>query len=303
MRKSEFIYNGDHADDQPLFLQDGDYVDFETLHPERGFHILPGPWISAFAKRTYKANHDNRQARLARTPKVPDGRPYLIRYKQDRRVSKDSAYTRHSNADALLNEKPHYKTDPFAHRVFEDLVQASIELGIRDAGFSITKWHELPKSKAVSEVLNKGRNPHLIETYYDRRYDKYHHLCPDGEPHRIDDGNDHLHYTKEIQLLTSRAKNKQKFLNYKWFFEHKKWRTYYDFTNFVVVFVAKNEEQKRMLMILCHEVYEGKCTHIGFTSWCDPWTDPQFPKPSGTIFTRDLERVGFSPVSLSRLWE
>ena len=284
MRKSEFHYDGKHADDQRLILNDGDREIFELLHPVRGYHMLPGPWIGELTGRAYARNLDNRLARLARAPSN-----YLIRYKQDRRISKDSVYARHQRADTAMGEKPVYKRDPHAHRLLEDMVQASIEIGVKaDPRFRFTHPHELAL----------GDTPDRITVAADD-------LCPDGAPARIDDESHHLHFIKEIQRSRNNTKNRIRFEHYKALFksEQYKKKSAWNIDNLVVVFVSKNEADMRELMTLCAEAYDGKCRYIGFTFWHDPWNDSRIEKPTGTMFTCELLRVGFPDTSFSKMWE
>ncbi len=299
MRKSEFFYKGEHADDLPLSILESDKTVFELLHPERGFHILPGPWIADFIGRPYARNFDHRLSRLARAP-----HNYLLRYKQDRRISKDSAYARAPKADTVMQEKPHYQRDELAHRILEDLTQASIELGVRDdANFRISKWHQVPHSDAVKKIAAKGNNPHRIEL-------KDGHLLPDGKPFRIESHGEHLYVLgKEIDRRTEPLKSTaqrrsiaEKFHHYKEVYDKKLWRTYYGFDNAVVLFITIDEQRMNAMMDYGQHVFGPSCKYIGFTCWDDHWNAIKYSKPSDTMFTRPWKRIGERDVHLNRLW-
>lgn len=266
MRKSEFSYSGEHADDRKLYVSDGDKEFFSLLHPNR-YHILPGPWVCALLGRPYYRSNDHRLARLARAP-----HNFLIRHKQDRRISKDSAYQRAPNADKLMNDEAAYKKDPLAHRILEDIVQASIELGVL------------------------GREDLRLRRTDIERFEE---LVPDGNVYTILDRTHHLNYVKEIQRSRNNTKNRVRFKHYDTLSKNK---NTYGLQNLVVLFIAKSDEEMRELMKLCEQEI-GAPKYIGFSVSGDPWNDPQFPKPSGDYLEHPWQRVGHPPVFLSKLWE
>jgi len=308
MRKSEFDYVGENADHQLLYVSENDRRIAEILHPQRGYQILSGPEIAALTDQGYLNNTaGTRLGRLARHSTCNDGRPYLVRYKQDRKISKASLYSRHKNFDKLLNETPVYSNESIAHLTLQCHSLCSIELGVKwDSQkrkyFKLTKTHE----------LDLGPNPDYI-TLPDGT-----EIHPDIKPTLLQSPRHSLYFVGEIQRSRSNVKNRARFKNYHNLFKSEKYKdpNQWGLPNLVVLFICKQEDEMNELINLCKAEYcpnpkcnrkcthpDAECSHIGFTSYCDPWNDRQYPAPTDTIFTRDFIRIGYHPTSLLKMWD
>ena len=159
-RLSQLIHSGAHADPDALALGLLDEAIFTILEPQYGKQFLPSNWIHALLplhiERRYSLAHvANRLARLGRQPHA-----YLIR-RQERQ--KHGVYSRSYKADEHLDERPVRRTEEFAHQVLEHIVQASLELGIHEAGNSFRNWPAIVAMGNVPAVTLKDK-PHVLPT-------------------------------------------------------------------------------------------------------------------------------------------
>ncbi len=153
---SQFAYNGKDADTEPLRLTGDDLAVLKTLNPEI-YAYLPAPWLHALAHphKNY-IRFAGRLARLARwrhqfndygkiLPDAPLKAPYLLRHQV---ALKHAVYSRTERGDRLVNEPSPYRSTQWqAHQILQDMVHASIELGVRqDPAFQMLHWPALRDS-------------------------------------------------------------------------------------------------------------------------------------------------------------
>ncbi len=292
--KSLFVADGEHADDRALFLSERDLAIFRLLDPENGYRFLPSSWIHAFVGGD-QLRVAKRLGRLARTP-----HNYLER-RQD--WYKHPVYERTAKADAQLGEKRFRDRDPFAHRLLEDLVQASIALAVAaDPAASLVPWSELAASGKVPTATLDSKQPHAIPLRQGK-------LVPDGKPFAITRNGRWLFVLgKEIDRGTepltagyARRTIKEKFEHYRECFDDRRFATHYGFTNSIVLFVATSQVRMASMMELCRTVI-GPCTWLFFAHTKDWANEPHFPTPSGDLLG-PCQRVGHPAFNLSTLGE
>ena len=168
--KSQFNYGGDDADDRTLSLTERDLEILRLLDPEYRFHYLPSNWIHDFIGGD-ELRLSKRLGRLARAP-----HKYLER-RQDR--YKHAVYSRSSKADRHLGEHSVRDRDPFAHRLLEDLIQASIEIGVgADSRLRLVPWSELAASGKIPKATLDSSEPRAIALRSGK-------IIPDGMPFAI----------------------------------------------------------------------------------------------------------------------
>lgn len=159
--------------DRSLYLTERDQDIFRLLDPEQGYHYLPSNWVHAFIG----GDQLRLAKRLGRLAREPHG--YLAR-RQD--WYKHAVYSRTSKADAYLGEHRTPDRDPFAHRLLEDMVQASIALGVSaDPGLALVPWAALAATGRIPKSTMDCTEPHAIVSRDGK-------LVPDGKPFAIRKG-------------------------------------------------------------------------------------------------------------------
>ena len=292
--KSQFNYNGEDADGRPLVLSDRDALIFRLLDPEHGYHYLPTNWIHAFIGGD-ELRLAKRLGRLAREP-----HSYLDR-RQD--WYKHAVYSRTTKADRHLGERPDRDRDPFAHRLLEDLVQASIAIGISAVpDLQLMSWRDLTSTGKIPAATMESNERHAIPLRSGK-------LIPDGKPFAIRSGNQwRFVLGKEIDRGTeplkanhARRSIKEKFEHYRECFEDRRYATHYGFPNSIVLFVTTAERRMSSMMDLCRDLI-GPCTYLLFAHTKDWAIEPHFPPPNGDLLG-PYQRVGHPPLHLSTLGE
>jgi len=296
-RLSQLIHSGEHADPEALQIGELDEAFFSILEPQYGKQFLPSNWIRALLplhiESRYSQSHvSNRLARLGRQPHA-----YLHR-RQDRQ--KHGVYSRSYKADEHLDEQPVRRTEPFEHQVLEHIVQASIELGIHEAGFTFKNWPAIVAMGNVPAQTLAGK-PHHLDTPHGQ-------LLHDGPPFLFHDSNGTgiTIIGKEIDRATehkgSRSNLTEKFQKIKYIFDHKIWASHYGFKHAFVLFVFTGED--RMHNFLNHIKQEnGACKYILCTHTKDWAKKYSYPPPSSTFFTRPWHRANQPDFYLSTMSE
>ena len=292
--KSQFNYSGEDADERPLILSDRDALIFRLLDPEHAYHYLPTNWVHAFVGGD-KQRVAKRVGRLAREP-----HSYLDR-RQD--WYKHAVYSRTAKADLHLGERPSRDRDPFVHRLLEDLVQASIAIGVNTVpNLELMPWRDLTATGKIPATTIESKEPHAIHLRTGK-------LVPDGKPFAIKRGNQwRFVLGKEIDRGTeplkanhARRSIKVKFEHYRECFEDRRYATHYGFPNSVVLFVTTAERRMTSMMELCRDVI-GPCTYLLFAHTKDWASEPRFPPPNGDMLG-PYQRVGHPPLHLSTFGE
>ena len=276
--------------DSSLWLTERDQDIFRLLDPAHGHHYLPSNWIHAFIG----GDQLRLAKRLGRLAREPHG--YLAR-RQD--WYKHAVYSRTSKADTYLGEPRTRDRDPFAHRLLEDLVQASIALGANaDSRLALVPWVALAATGKIPRSIIDSTEPHSIALSDGK-------LVPDGKPFAIRNG-DRWRFIlgKEIDratepLVTAHARRsiRQKFERYAECFERRNYQTHYGFPNALVLFVTISPSRMTAMMEVCREVI-GPCSYLLFAYTKDWAREPRFPSPNGDMLG-PYEGVGHPPLHLA----
>ena len=289
--KSQFKYSGDDADDCTLSLTERDLEIFRLLDPEHRFHYLPSNWVHAYIAGD-ELRLSKRLARLAREPHK------FLERRQD--WYKHAVYSRTTKADRHLGERRVRDRDPFAHRLLQDLVQASIEIGAAtDQQLRMAHWHELATSGKIPKATIESLEPNAISLRSSK-------LLPDGKPFAIVSGGLwRFVLGKEIDRGTeplvgahARRSIRQKFTAYAECFEHRLYTTHYGFPNAVVLFVTTSEMRMNNMMQLCDDVI-GPCSFLAFAHTKDWAIESRFPSPTGDL-CGSFKRVGHPSLRLTK---
>ena len=280
--------------DSPLWLTERDSEIFRLLDPDYGYSYLPSNWIHAFIG----GDQLRLAKRLGRLARKQHG--YLAR-RQD--WYKHAVYSRTSKADAYLGERRTRDRDPFAHRLLEDMVQASIALGVSaDPKLALVPWAALAATGKIPKATIESTDAHAIALRAGK-------LVPDGKPFAIRNG-DRWRFIlgKEIDratepLVTAHARRsiRQKFESYAECFERRIYQTHYGFPNALVLFVTTSPSRMSAMMDLCREVV-GPCSYLLFAHTKDWAREPHFPSPNGDM-RGPYERVGHPPLHLADFGE
>ena len=280
--------------DRSLCLTERDNEIFRLLDPEQGYHYLPSNWIHAFIG----GDQLRLAKRLGRLAHEPYG--YLARRQE---WYKHAVYSRTSNADTYLGEHRTRDRDPFAHRLLEDIVQASIALGVTaNPNLSLVPWFALAATGKIPKATIDSSEPHAIALRDGK-------LVPDGKPFATRNG-DRWRFVlgKEIDratepLVTAHARRsiRQKFERYAECFERRIYQTHYGFPNALVLFVTTSPSRMSAMMELCREVV-GPCSYLLFAHTKDWAREPRFPSPNGDMLG-PYERIGHPPLHLADFGE
>jgi len=315
---SQFIYDGDNADRKPLRITQADQATLRLLNPEL-FTYLPSNWINAFVGGN-PSRFAKRLARLARYRHQFDARgqlipdaalepPYLLRRQQ---FCRHAVYSRTERGDRLVAElAPHRSKQPFAHQLLQDMVQASIELGVRThPDFQLLTWPvlrehgwtELGVQKYVPQPTLRLPDPHLIKLHNG-------HSKADGAPFLLKHatGDQLFVLGKEIDRSTepltgpnTRRSIKEKLEHYKEIFDKRLYRTHYGFPNSIVLFYTVSEGRMHSIVRLAEEF---RCPYIAFYHWKDWANEPSYPPSTGELFTAAGKRADRPDFRLDAFWQ
>lgn len=281
------------TDGHALFLSARDLEIMRLLDPEHGYRYLPSNWVHAFVGGD-QLRVAKRLGRLSRAP-----HNYLER-RQD--WYKHPVYERTPKADIELGEKRLRDRDPFAHRLLEDLVQASIALALAaDPAARLVDWPHLAGSGKVPVATLDSKQPHAIPLRQGK-------LVPDGKPFAITRNGRWLFVLgKEIDRGTeplsagyARRTIKEKLEHYRECFEDRRFTTHYGFPNSIVLFVTVSPVRMASMMELSRTVI-GPCTWLLFAHTKDWANEPHFPTPGDLL--GPCQRVGHPAFNLSTLGE
>jgi hypothetical protein len=317
---SQFKYDGHHADRSPLRITRADLATLRLLNPQL-YTYLPSNWINAFIGGN-PFRFAKRLARLARYRHQLDGSgqiipdaalepPYLLRRQE---FCRHAIYSRTERADYLLGETPPPRgKQPFAHQLLQDMVQASIDLGVRaHPDFQLVTWPtlrehgwtELSVQQCVPDRTLRLQDPHLIKL-------RNGHSRADGAPFLLKHVTGYQLFVlgKEIDRSTepltgpnTRRSIKEKFEHYQEIFDNKLYRTHYGFPNSIVLFYTISEGRMLSILRLAEEFF-GSCAYIVFYNWKDWANEPSYPPASGELFTTSGKRANCPDFWLDTFWQ
>lgn len=292
--KSQFAYSGIHADDRTLALTPRDIQVLRLLDPEHGYHYLPSHWIHAFVGGD-ALKVSKRLGRLAREP-----HGYLARRQE---WYKHAVYSRTTKADRYLGERRTRDRDPFPHRVLQDMVHASIALGLKThPDLELVSWLGLASTGKVPAATLDSAEPHAIPL-------KSGAIIPDGKPFAIRRGSQWRFIlgveidrgTEPLATGSARRSIKQKLERYAECFNDRVFTSHYGFPNSLVLLVTTSPERMKSMMTLTESVI-GACSYLLFTHTSDWALAPRFPPPNGDLLG-PFERVGHPPLHLTTFGE
>lgn len=287
------------ANGRPLEMRARDRAILELLDPQLRYKYLPSNWIHAFVG----GNWTGLRKRLARMKREPEC--YLLRPKQqdfsENARYKHDVYTRSDAGARYLgtsNSSKVYKDREYAHDLLCDLVDASIELGVRaDPSLRLLTWADLATHPNVPARTRNAAHPFRIPLGV-QQHGKDLVLEPDGRPVIIEKSDNgvfrkNLYLLKEIDLNTEplsssndRASWQRKFERYKIFFDNKLYATHYGFSSCLVLVVTTSEQRLRALLAMQPPAY--------FLFRVEPnhARAAHFPAPSGSMVTEPWRRAG-----------
>ena len=193
--------------------------------------------------------------------------------------------------------------DPFAHRLLEDLVQASITFGVNSyPDLELVPWIDLAATGKIPKATIERSEPRAIPLSSDK-------LIPDGKPFAIKRGTAwRFVLGKEIDrgtepLSTGHARRsiRQKFEHYAECFSKRHYASHYGFPNSIVLFITTSPKRMASMMDLCGEVI-GPCSYLLFAHTIDWANAPRFPPPNGDMLG-PFYRVGHPPFNLATFGE
>ena len=272
--RSQFIYDGKHADDQPLMLSLLDLQRFRTL---ARFPYLPSHWVLALTGGNEQRSY-SRLARLAREPHA-----FLDR-RQD--WYKHAVYSLTRKGYAAINATPDMTRDPFAHQLLQSLVEASFEIEVTDADH--LNWNDIV---ALGKVPYEALTANAIPLLQDK-------LLPDGRPNALRRNGKHLFYVKEIDRATEplspttkRRSIQEKFRHYSEFIRRDLYKSHYGFPNCLVLFITTSEARMHGMMKLATKEI-GDAKWMLFTHTRDWANEGSYPAPPLGLYTRAWKRNG-----------
>lgn len=298
----------------PLTVSPKDIEIFKLLDPERRYSILPTNWIQALlgGDPTWMSK---RLGRLSR-------RPYKYLHRPEEQwtfnaLYKHALYRRADKADqylieqGLLRRRAKRRTDALRHQLLDNLVDASIELGVTaDPALSLLDWHGILDHPKTPAALSDANEPFRLRIGEQS-------LIPDGRPFVLRrsqaDGRalSLCILGKEIDRATeplrpSRMRHTsiaRKFELYRKIFNAKLYQSHYGFPNAMVLIVTVSEAHMQNMMALAAEIMGGKCSYLLFKTIEDFANIARSPQVSTAMLETPWQRAGYPPFYLSTFSE
>lgn len=277
----------------------------ELLDPEFGYKYLPSNWIHAFVGGNWTGLR-KRLARMKRKPECYLLRPALQDWSENAKYKHDVYARADAGARFLgtVNGSKAYKDREYAHDLLTDLVDASIELGVRaDPSLRLLTWRQLANHPNVPLATRLCPQPFRIPLGTSVGRDPY--LEPDGRPlivEKRDNGvfRANLYLLKEIDLNTepltsptARASWQRKFGRYKIFFDDRIYSRHYGFRSCHVLVVTTSEQRMHALLRM------NPPSHFLFRVEPNHARAPHFPAPGDWILTTPWKRANAADVWLN----
>lgn len=284
---------------RPLEMGARDRAILELLDPKFRFKYLPSNWVHAFIGGDWTWLR-KRLARMKRGPEC-----YLVRPKQqdwsENARYKHDVYARSDAGAKFLgtaNGSKIYKDREYAHDLLTDLVDASIEIGVRnDPSLRLLTWAHLATHPNVPARTRHAEHPFRIPLGR-HVHNKELFLEPDGRPLIIEKSDNgvfrkNIYLLKEIDLstepltsATDRASWQRKLQRYKMFFDGKLYAAHYGFSSCLVLVVTTSEQRMNAMLAMKPPPY--------FLFRVEPnyARAPRFPAPGGWMVTEPWRRAG-----------
>lgn len=312
-RRSRWRFDGCDADAAPLTVTERDIAIFELLDPEHRYTYLPSHWVHAFIGGD-RLRLSKRLGRLSRAP-----HHYLVRPPQRAQsvnaLYKHDVYARAEAADRLLvarglrAERARRPSEPYAHQLLNDLVDASIEIGVlTDPTLHLVTWRDILAHPKLPATTRASAQPFHIPLANAT-------LIPDGRPFVIErtlpDGSTRFLCVlgKEIDRHTEpltatdmeRSSIARKLHHYRELFATRAYQSQFGFPNAVVLVISTNVQHLSNMMALTAKII-GPCSYLLFRHVPDWAHAPRFPSPSGDLLG-SFARVQHPPFNLKTLGE
>jgi hypothetical protein len=312
-RRSRFRFDGPDADDKALVITERDIAILKLLDPEHRYTYLPSHWIHAFIGGE-QLRLSKRLGRLSRAPHQLLYRPAQRAHSLNANYKHD-VYARADAGDRLLIERSllarraSRPTEAYAHQVLNDLVDASIEIGVRaDPALRLIGWKEILAHPKLPDTTKQATHPFRISVAGTT-------LIPDGRPFVLertlaDGAKRYLCVAgKEIDRHTEplvpadldRSGIARKLALYRDFFSERIYHRHYGFPNAVVLIISTNARHLENIMALTRKLL-GPCSFLLFRPVPDWAHARRFPPPNGDMLGI-YHRVGHPPLNLATLGE
>lgn len=294
------------ANGHPLMMGARDRAILELLDPQFRYKYLPSHWIHAFVGGNWTGLR-KRLARMKRRPECFLNRPKQQDWSENARYKHD-VYAR-SDAGAkflgTVNGSKIYKDREYAHDLLTDLVDASIEIGVRhDPSLRLLTWQQLAAHPNVPARTRDAEHPFRI-LLGRQQHNKDLVLEPDGRPIIIEKSDNgvfrkNLYLLKEIDLCTEpltssndRASWQRKLERYKVFFDNRLYATHYGFSSCLVLVVTTSLQRMNAMLAL------NPPSYFLFRAEPNHARAPHFPAPSGWMVTQPWRRAQASDFCLN----
>jgi hypothetical protein len=259
-----------------------------------GYKLLPRNWITAFVPDLHPNYVRTRIAELCREPFC-----YLARKTfNGRNINEMFTYYLTERGDRLVGDDGTVSTKQDAEQVLIDLVDASIELGIRtDPSVELLKWGAILKHANTPDRLKTSTDPFTLHLPREK-------IRPDGRPFVIRKmGKGAVAFFKEVdratEPLTSRRDRehiKHKFDQYRAAWSSKIYKTQYGFPAAMVLFVTTSPGRMENMMALL-----GPCPYIAFKTIEDFTVLGLTPPITTKFFDEPWKRAGHPDFALTEL--
>lgn len=278
----------------------------ELLDPQFRYKYLPSNWIHVFVGGNWTGLR-KRLARMKRGPECYLSRPKQQDWSENARYKHD-VYARSDAGARFLgtnNGSKVYKDREYAHDLLTDLVDASIEIGVRnDSSLRLLTWQQLATHPNMPAKTRYAEHPFRIPLG-EHKQGKELVLEPDGRPLIIEKSDNgvfrkNLYLLKEIDLNTEplssssdRAAWARKFERYEIFFRKKLYQSHYGFSSCLILVVTTSAQRLNALLAMRPPAY--------FLFRCEPnhARAPRFPAPGGWVLTQPWRRANATDVNLS----
>ena len=210
--------------------------------------------------------------------------------------------------DALSDED--YPTPPkrhspvnLTHQVMIDQVTLDLLKGEKERAVRIIKWRDILQSPKMPEPTRKSQSP-VIKLSSDEQGNKR-FLCADGEPFVVESNGTQMFFLgKEADTGSERGeKIPEKLLNYIEVIRDNLVREKFGADSLNVLFAIRNHRRKENIMAkwaTLTERFPACRKHLLFT--VHPlYTKFKTAPLMGSIVHRELERVGYPPIVLSKI--
>lgn len=283
------------ASGYPLKRTENDLKYLRLFNRVDGYKLLPRNWIQALRSDLYHDYVRSRISELCREPFCYLGRKTF----NGKNINEVFTYYLSERGDKLLGDYGHTSKKQDAEQVLIDLVDASIELGVRTApDVQLLKWRKILEHPNTPERIKTSTNPFAI---YLNSKEK---IIPDGRPFVLrKDGKGAVAFFKEVDRATepltskkTREHIKQKFDKYQQAWKQELYKKQYGFPAAMILFITTEKGRMENMMKLL-----GPCSYIAFQTIEDFTILGLTPPVTTKFFTDPWKRNGYTDFYLKEL--